>query len=170
MFTELRKAFHIINLKVSEIKCMYIKIYTFQSTSQTNIVSLNIGIQHFIPSQTTFSYLGKSILGFGFAKFWFFNAYAHQRFLEFFKCFIVSQYISTHQIFLRLSPGHMCQHQFIIHPRVHMVSCIPGTLKLGTIYQGQSFVTGDLEEIPETKIQLNGGLPWSQVGCYEFAH
>lgn len=46
-----------------------------------------------------------------------------------------------------------------------MVSCIPGTFKLGIIYQGQSFVTGDLEEIPETKIQLNGGLPWSQVGC-----
>ena len=59
----------------------------------------------------------------------------------------------------------MCQHQFIIHPRVHMVSCIPGTFKRGIIYQGQSFVTGDLEEIPETKIQLNGGLPWSQVGC-----
>lgn len=51
-----------------------------------------------------------------------------------------------------------------------MVSCIPGTFKLGTICQGQSFVTGDTEEIPETKIQLSGGLPWPQVGCYEFAH
>ena len=133
---------------------------------KTNTVSLNTGIQHFIPPQTTSSYLGKSTLGFGFATFQFFNAYAHQRFLEFFKCFIVSQHISAHQIFLRLSPGHMCQHQFIFQPRVHMGSCVPRTFNLGTTYQGQSFVTGDVEEISDTKIQSSGGLPQPQVGCY----
>lgn len=46
---------------------------------------------------------------------------AHQGFLEYVKYFIVSQHISTRQIFLSLSPGHICQHQFIFQPRVHMV-------------------------------------------------
>lgn len=95
ILNDTRTDFHIINLKVSEIKCIYIKIYTFE-TVKTNTVSLSHRDPAFYSLPDNIFHLGKSILGFGFAKFWFFNAYAHQRFLEFFKCFIVSQYISTH--------------------------------------------------------------------------
>lgn len=119
---------------------------------KTNTVSLNIGIQHFISPQTISSYLGKIILGFGcnILVFQCICPPGSSRVFRMFYCF--STYFNSLDLSLTFSWAYL---SVPIHfqPRVHRDSCVPTTFDLGTIYQGQSSVTGDIEEITDPKIQ-----------------
>ena len=68
---------------------------------------------------------------------------------DYLRVFKIFQWFSTHFNLLNLSQPFSWvygQYQFIFQSKIHVSSCVPKIFSLGTIHQGQSFVTGGIKK------------------------
>lgn len=133
---------------------------------KTNTVSLNTGIQHFIPPQTTSSYLGK-VLWVSDLQHFSFSMHMPTRDFQSFSN--VSLFLNRFQLISSFSDfllGVCVNTSSFSNPVYTWVLVLQEPLTWAQYTKGKALSTGDVEEISDTKIQSSGGLPQPQVGCY----